>query len=91
MATSGSFSDRMSLFTYSKMEKKTVLSRYDLTDNELEGYKQDILNDKMLVVANSDRSLMMKLKIIMLHIKKWILLIMPQSLKGLKHNFISKL
>ncbi|MDU7764562.1 MAG: hypothetical protein E7J95_06535, partial [Staphylococcus sp.] len=26
------------------------------TDNELEGYKQDILNDKMLVVANSDRS-----------------------------------
>ena len=39
-----------------KMEKETVLSRYDLTDNELEGYKQDILNDKMLVVANSDRS-----------------------------------
>ena len=45
MATSGSFSDRMSR-----------LPRYDLTDNELEGYKQDILNDKMLVVANSDRS-----------------------------------
>ena len=36
--------------------EETVLSRYDLTDNELEGYKQDILNDKMLVVANSDRS-----------------------------------
>ena len=56
MATSGSFSDRMSRLLTGEDGEETVLSRYDLTDNELEGYKQDILNDKMLVVANSDRS-----------------------------------
>ena len=90
MATSGSFSDRMSRLLTGEDGEETVLSRYDLTDNELEGYKQDILNDKMLVVANSDRSSHDEVEDNNLHIKKWILLIM-QSLKGLKHNFISKL
>lgn len=56
MATSGSFSDRMSRLLTGEDGEEAVLSRYDLTDNELEGYKQDILNDKMLVVAKSDRS-----------------------------------
>ena len=91
MATSGSFSDRMSRLLTGEDGEETVLSRYDLTDNELEGYKQDILNDKMLVVANSDRSSHDEVEDNNAAYKKWILLIMPQSLKGLKHNFISKL
>lgn len=56
MATSGSFSDRMSRLLTGEDGEEAVLSRYNLSDKELEEHKQDILNDKMLVVANSDHS-----------------------------------
>lgn len=56
IATSGSFSDRMSRILTGEDGEEAVLSRYNLTDDELESHKNDILNDKLLVVANRDRS-----------------------------------
>jgi len=36
--------------------EQAVLTRYDLTDEEIENHKQDILDNKILVVARRDRS-----------------------------------
>lgn len=55
MATNSSFSDRISHLFTGEDEEEIVLSCYNLAGNELERYKQDILNDKMFIVANSDR------------------------------------
>ena len=56
IATSGSFSDRMSRLLTGQDGEAAVLSRYNLTEDELESHKNDILNDKLLLVANRDRS-----------------------------------
>lgn len=56
IATSGSFSDRMSRLLISEDGEQAVLTRYDLTDEEIENHKQDILDNKILVVARRDRS-----------------------------------
>lgn len=55
IATSGSFSDRMSRLLTGEDGEEAVLSRYNLTEDELESHKNDILNDKLLLVANRDR------------------------------------
>lgn len=56
IATSGSFSDRMSRLLIGEEGEQAVLTRYDLTDEEIENHKQDILDNKILVVARRDRS-----------------------------------
>lgn len=56
IATSGSFSDHMSRLLTGEDGEEAVLSRYNLTEDELESHKNDILNDKLLLVANRDRS-----------------------------------
>ncbi|WP_367121151.1 general stress protein [Staphylococcus capitis] len=56
IATSGSFSDRMSRLLTGEDGEEAVLSRYNLTEDELESHKNDILNDKLLLVANRDCS-----------------------------------
>ncbi|MGX0611945.1 general stress protein [Staphylococcus capitis] len=56
IATSGSFSDRMSRLLTGEDGEEAVLSRYNLTEDELESHKNDILNDKLLLVVNRDRS-----------------------------------
>lgn len=56
IATSGSFSDCMSRLLTGEDGEEAVLSRYNLTEDELESHKNDILNDKLLLVANRDRS-----------------------------------
>lgn len=56
IATSGSFSDRMSRLLTGEDGEEAVLSRYNLTEDELESHKNEILNDKLLLVANRDRS-----------------------------------
>ena len=56
IATSDSFSDRMSRLLTGEDGEEAVLSRYNLTEDELESHKNDILNDKLLLVANRDRS-----------------------------------
>lgn len=56
IATSGSFSDRMSRLLTGEDGEEAVLSRYNLTEDQLESHKNEILNDKLLVVANRDRS-----------------------------------
>ena len=56
IATSGSFSDRMCRLLIGEDGEQAVLTRYDLTDEEIENHKQDILDNKILVVARRDRS-----------------------------------
>ncbi|MCM3104400.1 MULTISPECIES: general stress protein [Staphylococcus] len=56
IATSGTFSDRMSRLLIGEDGEQAVLTRYDLTDEEIENHKQDILDNKILVVARRDRS-----------------------------------
>lgn len=56
IATGGSFSDRMSRLLIGEDGEQAVLTRYDLTDEEIENHKQDILDNKILVVARRDRS-----------------------------------
>ena len=56
IATSGSFSDRMSRLLIGEDGEQAVLTRYDLTDEEIENHKQDILDNKILVVARRDRN-----------------------------------
>ena len=56
IATSGSFSDRMSRLLTGEDGEEAVLSRYNLTEEQLEEHKQDILDNKLLLVANRDNS-----------------------------------
>lgn len=56
IATSGTFSDRMSRLLIGEDGEQAVLTRYDLNDEEIENHKQDILDNKILVVARRDRS-----------------------------------
>ncbi|HDI8087152.1 general stress protein [Staphylococcus aureus] len=56
ISTSGTFSDRMTKLLTGEDGEHAVLSRYNLALDELEKYKQLILDDKMLVVAVRDKS-----------------------------------
>ena len=56
IVTSGSFSDRMSRLLIGEDGEQAVLTRYNLSDDEIESHKQDILDGKFLVIANRDRS-----------------------------------
>ncbi|HEK6440056.1 general stress protein, partial [Staphylococcus aureus] len=56
ISTSGTFSDRMTKLLTGEDGEHAVLSRYNLAPDELEKYKQLILDDKMLVVAVRDKS-----------------------------------
>ena len=56
IATSGSFSDRMSRLLTGVDGEVAVLSRFNLPSGDFESHKNDILNDKLLLVANRDRS-----------------------------------
>lgn len=56
MATSGSFSDRMSRLLTGEDGEEAVLTRYKLSDEQLEKYKKEVLNDRILIVANKDKS-----------------------------------
>lgn len=46
IATSGSFSDRMSRLLIGEDGEQAVLTRYNLSDDEIESHKQDILDGK---------------------------------------------
>ena len=86
IATSGSFSDRMSRLLTGEDGEEAVLSRYNLTEEQLEEHKQDILDNKLLLVANRDNSSMTKLKITMQHTKKSTLHIMLLNQRVLNLN-----
>ena len=49
ISTSGTFSDKMTKLLTGEDGEHAVLSRYNLAPDELEKYKQLILDDKMLV------------------------------------------
>lgn len=88
IATSGSFSDRMSRLLIGEDGEQAVLTRYNLSDDEIESHKQDILDGKFLVIANRDRSSHKKLKNIMQHMKKLTLHIMLLNQKDQNHNLL---
>lgn len=52
----GTFSDKMTKLLTGEDGEHAVLSRYNLAPDELEKYKQLILDDKMLVVGVRDHS-----------------------------------
>ena len=56
ISTSGTFSDKMTKLLTGEDGEHAVLSRYNLAPDELEKYKQLILDDKMLVVGVRDHS-----------------------------------
>lgn len=56
VATSGSFSDRMSRLLTGEDGEEAVLTRYKLSEDQLEKYKKEVLNDRILIVANKDNS-----------------------------------
>ncbi|MBI5973490.1 general stress protein [Staphylococcus caledonicus] len=56
IATSGSFSDRMSRLLTGEDGEEAVLTRFNLTEDRLEEYKQEVLKGKYLVVANKDNT-----------------------------------
>ncbi|MGZ2417236.1 heat induced stress protein YflT [Staphylococcus caledonicus] len=56
IATSGSFSDRMSRLLTGEDGEEAILTRFNLTEDRLEEYKQEVLKGKYLVVANKDNT-----------------------------------
>ena len=52
----GTFSDKMTKLLTGEDGEHAALSRYNLAPDELEKYKQLILDDKMLVVGVRDHS-----------------------------------
>ncbi|RIL72972.1 hypothetical protein BUY49_01530 [Staphylococcus devriesei] len=56
IATSGSFSDRMSRLLTGEDGEEAVLTRFNLTKERLEEYKQEVLKGKFLVVATKDNT-----------------------------------
>ncbi|PTE43879.1 general stress protein [Staphylococcus equorum] len=56
IATSGSFSDKIAKIMTGEDGEEVVLSHYDITDDEKEHYKKEILNDKYIIVAARDTS-----------------------------------
>ena len=56
IATSGSFSDRMSRLLTGEDGEEAVLTRFNLTEDRLEEYKQEVLKGKYLVVANKNNT-----------------------------------
>ncbi|MBO1199316.1 general stress protein [Staphylococcus simiae] len=54
IATSGSFSDRTSKLLTGEDGEHAVLSRYNFNPDEVENYKQQILDKKLLLVVNPD-------------------------------------
>ena len=56
IATSGSFSDRMSRLLTGEDGEEAVLNNFKLSDNQAEQYKKDVLDGKFLVIARKDAS-----------------------------------
>lgn len=56
IVTSGTFSDAMAKMLTGEDSEGTVLANYDLSEEEQERYKQEILNDKLILVASKDES-----------------------------------
>ena len=56
IATSGSFSDRMSRLLTVEDGEEAVLNNFKLSDNQAEQYKKDMLDGKFLVIARKDAS-----------------------------------
>ncbi|OLN17011.1 hypothetical protein BUE67_14640, partial [Corynebacterium diphtheriae] len=56
IATSGSFSDRMSRLLTGEDGEEAVLNNFKLSDNQAEQYKKDMLDGKFLVIARKDAS-----------------------------------
>ena len=84
ISTSGTFSDRMTKLLTGEDGEHAVLSRYNLAPDELEKYKQLILDDKMLVVAVRDIKKCMKIIQLM---KRLILHILLKHLKVPKLSY----
>ena len=56
IATSGSFSDRMSRLLTGEDGEEAVLNNFKLSDNQAEQYKKDVLDGKFLVITRKDAS-----------------------------------
>lgn len=56
LATSGSFSDRMSRLLTGEDGEEAVLHNFKLSDSQTEQYKKDVLDGKFLVIARKDSS-----------------------------------
>ncbi|RNM25655.1 hypothetical protein EFY80_09520 [Staphylococcus cohnii] len=55
-ATSGSFSDKMAKILTGEDGVETVLAYYDISDDDKERYKKEILDNNYLVIATKDNS-----------------------------------
>ena len=87
ISTSGTFSDRMTKLLTGEDGEHAVLSRYNLAPDELEKYKQLILDDKMLVVAVRDKSSHQEVQKIIQLMKRLILHILLKHLKVPKLSY----
>lgn len=56
IVTSGTFSDAMAKMLTGEDSEGAVLVNYDLSEEEQERYKKEILNDKLILVASKDES-----------------------------------
>lgn len=56
IVTSGMFSDAMAKMLTGEDSEGAVLANYDLSEEEQERYKKEILNDKLILVASKDES-----------------------------------
>ncbi|MCY1626942.1 general stress protein [Staphylococcus pettenkoferi] len=56
IVTSGTFSDAMAKMLTGEDSEGAVLANYDLSEEEQERYKKEILNDKLILVASKDES-----------------------------------
>ncbi|MCY1585536.1 general stress protein [Staphylococcus pettenkoferi] len=56
IVTSGTFSDAMAKMLTGEDSEGAMLANYDLSEEEQERYKKEILNDKLILVASKDES-----------------------------------
>ncbi|MEJ7488591.1 general stress protein [Staphylococcus pettenkoferi] len=56
IVTSGTFSDAMAKMLTGEDSEGAVLANYDLSEEEQERYKKEILNDKLILVASKGES-----------------------------------
>lgn len=89
IATSGSFSDRMSRLLTGEDGEETVLNNFKLSDNQAEQYKKDVLDGKFLVITRKDASSHNEVEKTTQLMKKLISLITLMSLmvQNLKNKF----
>ena len=81
IATSGSFSDRMSSLLTGEDGEKAVLNNFKLSDNQTEQYKK-MLDGKFLVIARKDASSHNEVEKTTQLMKKLISLITLMSLRA---------